>query len=471
MSGASSIPAAGDLIPAGPEAAGDLDLVGRPTRPLPMAQLIQVSLYWLGLTVVWGGWEVLGQERIEEFFDASIAPAALGVMEAIAVVMAIAVQPTVGNLSDYTISRWGRRKPYIFVGTVLDFIWLVALAFSATPLAFFAFLVLLQFSSNFAQGPFQGYVPDLVPEDQVGTASGLAGLAQVFGNIIGTLVIIGGYAVLQDYTIPTITLGLIELLTMIGTVLWVHEGLSAKPREGRGWLEIARETWATDVLREHDYVWLIASRLFFLTAAGTLINTQVFYMERSMGFDGSVYVTLPFAIGGVEQVEAKAFWIAVATVLFGLTALLVVIPSARISDRVGRKPVIWAACLFGGLAMALAAITPGIALFVPAVVLLAAASGIFLAVDWAFMTDVIPKISAGRYMGLSNVATASSTALAPAIGGVAIFIGTQLISYAAGPRLAQAIAIVLFIVAAILLRNVHDRVYEARRAERAAAAA
>jgi MFS family permease len=106
--------------------------------------------------------------------------------------------------------------------------------------------------------------------------------------------------------------------------------------------------------------------------------------------------------------------------------------------------VIWAACLFGGLAMALAAITPGIALFVPAVVLLAAASGIFLAVDWAFMTDVIPKISAGRYMGLSNVATASSTALAPAIGGVAIFIGTQLISYAAGPRLAQAIAIVLF---------------------------
>jgi MFS family permease len=448
-----------------------LDAAGRPTRPLPMPQLIQISLYWLGLTVVWGGWEILGQERIEEFFEASVAPAMLGLMEATAVIMAIAVQPTVGNISDYTMSRWGRRKPYIFVGTVLDFVFLVAIAFSATPLAFFTALVMLQFSANFAQGPFQGYVPDLVPEKQVGIASGLAGLAQVFGNILGTIIIIGGFVVFQDYTIPTITLGLVELLTMIGTVLWVHEGLAAKPREGRRWREIARETWAMDVLRERDYVWLIASRLFFLTAAGMLINTQVFYMERTMGFDGSVYVSLPFAIGTVEEVEAKAFWIGVATLLFALTAVLVVIPSARISDRVGRKPVIWAACLFGGIAMTLAAVTPGIALFVPAVVLLAAASGIFLAVDWAFMTDVIPKISAGRYMGLSNVATASSTALAPAIGGLAIFIGGSLISFAAGPRLAQAVAVVLFIIAALLLRNVHDRIYEERRAERMAGAA
>jgi MFS family permease len=461
---------AGRPVAAGEGADAGLDASGRPTRPLPMPQLLQISLYWLGLTVVWGGWEILGQERIEEFFDPTTAPAALGVMEAIAVVMAIAVQPTVGNISDYTMSRWGRRKPYIFVGTILDMIWLVAIAFSATPLAFFAFLVLLQFSSNFAQGPFQGYVPDLVPEKQVGVASGLAGVAQVFGNILGTIIIIGGYVVTGDYVIPTITLGLVELATMIGTVLWVHEGRAAKPREGRSWPQVARETWAMDVLRQRSYVWLIASRLFFMTAGGMLINTQVFYMERTMGFDGTVSVSLPFPIAGVEEIEAKAFWIGVSTVLFGVTALLVVLPSARISDRVGRKPVIWTACLLGGIAMALVTVAPGVALVVPAVILLAAASGIFLAVDWAFMTDIIPKISAGRYMGLSNVATASSTALAPAIGGLMIFIGTVFVSEAFGPRLAQATAVVLFVVAAILLRPVRDRVYEARRAARPAAA-
>jgi MFS family permease len=283
------------------------------------------------------------------------------------------------------------------------------------------------------------------------------------------VIIIGGFVITGDYVIPTITLGLVETATMLGTVLWVHEGRAAKPREGRSWAQVARETWAMDVLRERNYVWLIASRLFFLTAGGMLINTQVFYMERTMGFDGSVFVTLPFAIAGLEEIDAKAFWIGVSTVLFGVTALLVVLPSARISDRVGRKPVIWTACGLGAIAMALVTVAPGVGLVVPAVILLAASSGIFLAVDWAFMTDIIPKISAGRYMGLSNVATASSTALAPAIGGLMIFLGTILVSEAFGPRLAQATAVVLFVIAAFLLRPVRDRVHEARRAGAAAA--
>ena len=74
------------------------------------------------------------------------------------------VQPTVGVISDYTISRWGRRKPYIVDRRRR---W-TSSSSSASPtsqtyVSVLAFLVLLQFSSNFAQGPFQGYVPDLVP--------------------------------------------------------------------------------------------------------------------------------------------------------------------------------------------------------------------------------------------------------------------------------------------------------------------
>ena len=51
-----------------------------------------------------------------------------------------------------------------------------------------AFVVLLQFSSNFAQGPFQGYVPDLVPAPQVGLASALVGLFQVLGIVTGAAI-------------------------------------------------------------------------------------------------------------------------------------------------------------------------------------------------------------------------------------------------------------------------------------------
>ena len=453
-------PAAGEA-PAG-EA---LDASRRPTRRLPLAQLVQISLYALGLNVVWSGWEIVGQERIEEFYQADVAPLALGVMEAIAVVIAIAVQPTVGNISDYTISRWGRRKPYIFIGTLLDVAFLTAIAASNTGLAFFLALLGLQFASNFAQGPFQGYVPDLVPERQVALASALLGMMMIFGNILGTVIITLGFVVFQDYFWPTIALAAVELLTMIGTVLWVQEGSAARPREGKSWATIARETWATDILKERSYVWLVASRFFFLTAAGMFINIVVFYMERTLGFTGETSVTIPVVNATIEE---KAFWINVAIVIFAVVVLVVTVPSARASDRVGRKPVIWTACGLGAAGMALATIAPSVAVVIPGIVLLAAAYGIFLAVDWAFMTDIVPKISAGRYMGLSNVATASATAAAPALGGGIIFVTSSLVTsvageaagLAAGPRFAYAASVGLFLVAALLLRPVRDVAHE-----------
>ncbi len=46
--------------------------------------------------------------------------------------------------------------------------------------------------------------------------------------------------------------------------------------------------------------------------------------------------------------------------------------------------------------------------------------GMFLAVDWALLTDLVPKASAGRYMGISNVATATAGLVGLAVGGLVI---------------------------------------------------
>ena len=63
------------------------------------------------------------------------------------------------------------------------------------------------------------------------------------------------------------------------------------------------------------------------------------------------------------------------------------------------------------------------------------AAGIFLAVDWALMTDIIPKAESGRYMGISNVVTGAAGALAAAIGLVIVDFGNRM-SLGLGPRLA-----------------------------------
>src|SRR5207244_5970393 len=113
------------------------------------------------------------------------AGSGLALLTLLGAVVAILVQPTIGTISDYTITRWGRRKPYIVIGAVLDVVFLAGIATSNTYVSVVAFVVLLQISSNFAQGPVQGYVPDLVPAQQVRLASVLLGVIIVLGRIGG----------------------------------------------------------------------------------------------------------------------------------------------------------------------------------------------------------------------------------------------------------------------------------------------
>ena len=134
--------------------------------------------------------------------------------------------------------------------------------------------------------------------------------------------------------------------------------------------------------------------------------------------------------------------------------LLTVLPAGRISDRVGRKPVIYAACAVAGAGMLIVATAPVIPVVVAGSVLLGAGSGMFLAVDWALMTDIIPKASSGRYMGISNVATATSGIVALLGGGWLMDAVNAAAGYGAGPRAAFVLAVVFFALGALLLRPV-----------------
>jgi MFS family permease len=416
---------------------------GRPTAYLPFGQIFQLSIYWFGINAIWGAVDgVILQERVPDLVAAGTGGTALAILKVLAVAMAIVIQPTVGTISDYTMSRWGRRKPYIFIGATLDVVFLVAIALSQSFLAVLVFVVLLQFSSNFAQGPFQGYIPDLVPAAQVGVASALVGVMSVLGVVGGqSLAALGYLSEPPDFTIPTIAVGVVEFLTMLGTVLFVREGRQARDRAGRSWPSIAAEAWGTDIFKEHSFLWLVASRLLFLTGVALIYNLNVLYLERSLELTDS----------------EKGIWIPVTSVVIGLAIIITAYPAAKLSDRFGRKPVIYAACGLGAIGMATLTLSPTVYVAEIGILCVAVGAGAFLAVDWALMTDIIPKASSGRYMGMSNVATASAGALALVIGGPIIDIVGGVNETGAGPRSAVAVGAVLFVLAAFLLRPVDAR--------------
>jgi len=75
-------------------------------------------------------------------------------------VIAMLVQPAMGLLSDRIPSRFGRRRPFIFAGVLLDLVFLVCVALAFNYWILLIAVLLLQFSSNISHGAVQGLIPE-----------------------------------------------------------------------------------------------------------------------------------------------------------------------------------------------------------------------------------------------------------------------------------------------------------------------
>jgi MFS family permease len=411
----------------------------RPTRHLPFLQLLQISIFWFSLNAIWGGFEIFQQKRAMQLLGGE-APLGLGFMEVLAMPIAVLTMPVAGSMSDYVESRWGRRKPFVLFGALTAGVALVGLGLAPSFAIVVVFFVLLQLTANIARGPFAGLVPDVVPEEQVGLASGLMGLMIQLGLIGGTLLLWTGYLLDEDFGTPMVVLGLIVAATGVGTFLWAPKGPRPKPREGRSWTTIALETFGTDILRERSYVFLLGSRFFILMAGGFFMNLNILYIQTTFGITGDV----------------QARWILVALAVFMVTSVIGTIPGAKLSDRIGRKPVIYGSTASGAAGMGIIGLAPSMEVAVVGMSLVGLGFGAFLAVDWALMTDIIPKASAGRYMGISNIVEATNGPISTAIGGVVMYLVGLVLGAAIGGRAAMLTAVVMFGLGALLLMPVRE---------------
>ena len=406
---------------------------GRSSKRLGHFDFALLSIYWIAIGYLWtslGG--LIIPDLVIDLVGRRHEGVALGVLEGIGSLMAVVWQPVIGAVSDRTRSRWGRRRPFIAVGTIGDVIFLVGLALSGSYWLVVIFYFLLQTASNTAQGPYQGLMPDVVPPAQRGTASGYYGVSNVIGLLAGT---IGAGFILMHAGRVVAILSICGLLlaTMLPTVLLIPD--HAPPTSGQfaGLREALKTTFARP-LRYPAFLWLMASRLLILMG---LVGVQsfVFFYFSNVFFEGNRHATIAasYTLQGLVIVSAFA----------------VALPAARASDRFGRRPFILVGGLLGaaGLLMLVFShytLLPGglvgplaDALNVPDLaaqatlvgVLIGIGYGLFFSVDWAFIQDVIPGEEAGLFMGFSNIATAGSGIIARFVGGF------LLDPFNAGPRI------------------------------------
>ena len=366
-----------------------------------------LSCYWLAYNLQWGALlaivlpsqiaAIVGPER-KEFWT--------GLILGIGAALSLVVTPLAGALSDRSTSRFGRRRPFLVAGTlaaVAALAWMAGFGPGAPVTGFVVAYLALQLASNWAGGPYAGLIPDLVPPPQRGTASGWMALMTALGTLAGALAA-GQLARAGRYGPMYAVIAAALLVALVITVLGVRE--RQQPRAVRGAARSWLRGFVPDPRLHRDFYWVLATR--------ALVTMGIY----------SVFTFFQFFLGdvvGVARPEEQASFLIGIIIATGIPTSLA---AGALSDRWGRKPLVYAS---GGL-MALASIVFIAVAFAPSLgftfavgALFGIGYGAYQAVDWALAVDVLPGgADAAKDMGIWHVALVLPQVLAPAATGLVL---------------------------------------------------
>jgi MFS family permease len=154
-------------------------------KKLRWYDFITINLFWLALNMRNTAVGSLFQPYlVDAFVRPEIKNTAFGIMRTAGLIIALLVQPAMGLLSDRSLSRFGRRRPYLFIGVLLEMACFVAIAFSWNYASLLIAILLIQFAGNISHGALQGLIPDIVPEDQRGRASAVKSIFELLPLVL-----------------------------------------------------------------------------------------------------------------------------------------------------------------------------------------------------------------------------------------------------------------------------------------------
>jgi MFS family permease len=436
-------------------------LPGAPTTRLSFGRLAAINAFWFG-----GGahWQPIYISLIPvgaTLIAGSRADLLIGRVTAAGGIFALLTPILVGWLSDRTVTRWGRRRPWMVAGTALNVIGLGLLALSASELTLIAAYLVVQISNNAAGAAYTGVIPDVVRAEDRGRASGLLGTMNQLGTVVGvglvgvTFKLFGDTrnGLLAGYGVVV----LILVVTLLITLIAVKEPRITKPAP-RPFRAREEEDFpiAAVVCAAAFVIALIALFAILLVSLGSLLWPVVavflaggtvtvlaarrlpalmafFQAFRSNDFFWTfatrglvtlgIFSILPFmelyfrdVVRSKDAGAASAFWL--LAVIAG--AIIPSMVGGVLSDRTGRRK------LFVYISSGLQAIVVSVLLFglVRSLTLLYVLGilygigyGAYYAVDWALACDVLPnrEEAAGRDMALWHVSFTLPQVLAPAI--------------------------------------------------------
>lgn len=302
--------------------------------------------------------------------------------------------PLVGWLCDRTRPRFGRRRTWALGGFVVASVPFAFIGSQTSVAAVAALLALVALGQATVLVSLSAMIADQVPQRQRGRASAAMGVPQVIA-LAGGMVLLT--EVVTDISASWMVIGAIALVSPLPFLLSIKEPELA-PRE-----TISAFTKLSLLSPKYrDYYWAMLSRV--LIQAGNLVGTiyLLFFIMDELGIsdmkkaDDALTVLILIYLGGC----LAASWL-----------------GGVLTDRLANRR------LFVAISAALQAAAAFVLAFSPtwssamvAAVLLGVGYGLFLSVDQALITDLLPN-PATRARDLGIINSAQHLPIAVVIGG------------------------------------------------------
>ncbi len=382
--------------------ASDAVTVARPapTARLSIGRLVRINAYWFGRGAHWraillsllfaGATLVAGKDAVLLQGQVMTAGGILAVF-----------MPIVGGwLSDRTASRWGRRRPWIVAGTLVNVVGLGLLAVAATPALFFIAFLLVQASNNVAEGAYAGVIPDVIPSERRGRASGLLGVMEQLGSVAGLAVVVGVFALFGQTRMALIlSYALLAIMLVAGLVVAVT-AIDEAPARRAPDRQPLRDLLSP--FKNNDFFWVFATRALVTLGLVITVGVMPYYFATVVGVPNPTMASAAFGLTVVLAAVASALW------------------SGARSDRAGRRKnyVYLSSAVQAAVAVVLLlGLTRSLPLIFGLGILYGLGFGAYTAVDWALACDVLPDRTgaAGKDMGLWHASMTVPTVVGPAI--------------------------------------------------------
>jgi MFS family permease len=420
-------------------------------------QQASLSLYWFATNAHWDAILItLLPLQARLIGGAESQGSTLGTILLIGAFVSMVVAPLFGAWSDRIRTRWGRRTPFLVVGTIGNVIGLLAMAFiPSVPGALLPYIVVfmwIELFNNVATAPYSALIPDVVPVAQRGSASGWLGLMLMLGSFVGGIT---GLALTQIGGVSGayIVIAVIMLLGMLGTVLTVKE---PEPPELPAFRWGAFLRGLIEPFRSRDFSWVFWTRFLVMLGTFTVQEFLQFYMRDVVAGGAETYLYTFFGIQLATDAPAATSFFVIALLVGAVFSSLV---AGTLSDRYGRKLMVYISGAFQALVVAVFIFAGSFELAVIMGIVFGLGYGAYQAVDWALASDVLP--SANDYakdMGVWHIAFTLPQVLATPIAGT-LLDNFQKVGQSSGrPNLGYmvifALAFVYFILGTVFVRQV-----------------